>query len=84
MSFTIPQPRELGLSVKEKRSYSLLNCLAHIQKGQWDQVGLEREASDAIANRLGKQPQGFFVPTEVGWRQLGVATARYPSGHEGK
>jgi len=80
MSFTIPQPRELGLSVKEKRSYSLLNCLAHIQKGQWDQVGLEREASDAIANRLGKQPQGFFVPTEVGWGQRDLTVGTNTAG----
>ena len=56
-----------------------LNCLAHIQKGNWKKVGLEREASDAIANRLGKAPQGFFVPTEIGWSQrdmtVGSATA---------
>ena len=45
MSFTISQPRELGLSAKEKRSYSLLNALAHIQKGQWDKLGLEGECS---------------------------------------
>ena len=51
MSFAIPQPRELGLSKKEKQNYSLLNALGHIQKGNWNELGLEREASDAIANR---------------------------------
>ena len=79
MSFTIPQPKELGLSRKEKQNYNLLNCLSHIQKGNWSKVGLEREASDAIANRLGKQPQGFYVPTECGWapqrRDLTAGTA---------
>ena len=35
MSFAIPQPRELGLSKKEKQNYSLLNALGHIQKGNW-------------------------------------------------
>ena len=59
MSFAISQPRELGLSKKEKQNYSLLNALGHIQKGNWNELGLEREASDAIANRLGKQPRGI-------------------------
>lgn len=79
MSFTIPQPKELGLSKKEKQEYSLLNALGHIQKGNWNELGLEREASNAIANRLGKQPRGIFVPTEIGWGQrdmtVGSATA---------
>jgi len=79
MSFTIPQPKELGLSKKEKQEYSLLNALGHIQKGNWNELGLEREASNAIANRLGKQPRGIFVPTEIGWAQrdltVGSATA---------
>ncbi len=79
MSFAIPQPKELGLSKKEKQEYSLLNALGHIQKGNWNELGLEREASNAIANRLGKQPRGIFVPTEIGWGQrdltVGSATA---------
>ena len=36
MSFAITKPRELGLSKKEKQSYSLLNAFSHIQKGAWD------------------------------------------------
>ena len=68
MSFTIPQPKELGLSKKEKQNYSLLNALGHIQKGNWNELSLEREVSDAIANRLGKQPRGVFMsrPKSVG------------------
>ena len=67
MSFAIPRSRELGLSKKEKQSYSLLNALGHIQKGNWNELGLEREVSDVIANRLGKQPRGLYIPTEIGW-----------------
>jgi len=66
-SFVRPKMPELGLSPKEKRSYNLLNALSHVQKGDWSKVGLERECSDAIANRVGKQPRGFYVPTEIGW-----------------
>ena len=77
MSFTIPRPQELGLSKKEKQNYSLLNALGHIQKGQWDKLGLEGECSRAIQDRIGKAPQGIFVPTEIGWgkRDLTVGTA---------
>ena len=79
MSFTIPQPKELGLSKKEKRSYSLLNALSHLQKGDWSKLGLEGECSRAIENRVGKPPKGLYVPTECGWGQrdmtVGSATA---------
>ena len=79
MSFTIPQPKELGLSAKEKKNYSLLNALGHIQKGNWDALGLEGECSRAIENRVGKPPKGLYVPTEIGWGQrdlsVGSATA---------
>ena len=66
MSFAIPQPRELGLSKKEKQNYSLLNALGHIQKGNWNELGLEREASDAIANRRNLL---YFLSyySKVGW-----------------
>ena len=79
MSFTITQPKELGLSAKEKKNYSLLNALGHIQKGNWDALGLEGECSRAIENRVGKPPKGLYVPTEIGWGQrdlsVGSATA---------
>ena len=80
MSFAIPRSRELGLSKKEKQSYSLLNALGHIQKGNWNQLGLEREASDAIANRLGKQPRGIYVPTEIGWGQRDMTVGANTAG----
>jgi HK97 family phage major capsid protein len=79
MSFTIPQPKELGLSKRERKNYSLLNALGHIQKGNWDALGLEGECSRAIENRVGKPPKGLYVPTEIGWGQrdlsVGSATA---------
>ncbi len=80
MSFTIPQPKELGLSKTEKRKYSLLNALGHIQKGNWNELSLERECSDAIANRLGKQPRGIYVPTEIGWGQRDMTVGSNTAG----
>ena len=75
MSFTIPQPK-LGLSRKEIKSYSLLRAFNCISKGNWNDLGLEREVSDEISNRLGRKPRGLFVPQELGWskRDLTVGT----------
>ncbi|MDE2618891.1 MAG: phage major capsid protein [Sphingomonadales bacterium] len=54
----------LGLSPKEVRSYSLLKVVrALAEKRPLD--GIEREASDAEARRLGRQPDGCFVPMEI-------------------
>ena len=77
MSFAITKPKELGLSTKEKKNYSLLNALGHIQKGNWSELGLEGECSRAIENRVGKPPKGLYVPTEIGWgkRDLTVGSA---------
>ena len=51
----------LGLLKKEVRSYSLLNALGHIKKGSWDQLGVEREASDAIADRYSLEIFKIFI-----------------------
>ena len=60
----------IGLSPKEVKNYSLLRAInaAADQKNNpraWDEAGLELEASRAVAERLGKKPQGFFVPWEI-------------------
>jgi HK97 family phage major capsid protein len=62
----------LGLSAKEIRSYSLLKVVrALAEKRELD--GIEDEASRAEARRLGRQPDGVFVPMEV---FLGAAPER--------
>lgn len=55
---------KIGLSKKEIRGYSLtkvINALA--SNSPLD--GVEREASDAEAKRIGRDPQGIFVPAEI-------------------
>jgi len=79
MSFALSKPKELGLSEKEKRAYNLLNALGNMARGNWEKLGLEGEASRAIENRIGRPPQGIYVPLECGWGQrdltVGTATA---------
>jgi HK97 family phage major capsid protein len=54
----------LGLSEKEIRGYSLIRAIGCLIEGR-KLDGLEAEASQAEAKRLGKDPTGFFVPFEV-------------------
>ena len=56
------QPAELGLSKKEKRGYSMLRGIKAQMEGKRVE-GLEGEASRALAEQCGREPRGFFVPT---------------------
>lgn len=58
-------PNELGMDAREVRSYSLLRAIRAAASGDWRGAELEREASEAIAERMGRDPQGFFVPLDV-------------------
>jgi HK97 family phage major capsid protein len=54
----------LGLNSKEVRQYSLLKVLRSLADRK-PLDGLEKEASEAEARRLGRDPSGVFVPAEV-------------------
>ena len=58
---------DLGLSDKEKRSYSLVKAirsfLAPGEATKWD--GLEREASEATAKLCKRDAKGFFIPQDI-------------------
>ena len=69
---------DIGMDKKEVKRYSLmraLNALANPTdaKAQRD-AAFEREVSDAVAQKLGKQARGFLVPFEVQKRDLVVGT----------
>lgn len=52
----------IGMSAGDLRQFSLLRAIRALATNDWRNAGLEREASDATAKRLGKEPQGFFLP----------------------
>lgn len=70
---------DLGLSDKELRRYSLMNVVRGLATGNFNKfAAFEREVSDAMAARMGKDAHGLFVPYEVmgaGLRQQSVGTA---------
>ncbi len=70
---------DLGLSEKDLKRYSLMNVVRGLATGNFNKfAGFEREVSDAMAERMGKDAQGLFVPYEVmgaGLRTQSVGTA---------
>lgn len=61
----VSNPNLLGMDNKEVRTYSLLRAINAAATQNWRGAELEREASDEIAKRMGKDPSGFYVPLEV-------------------
>ena len=61
-------------SAKEKRTYSLGRMIQAQATGDWKNAGYERELSDEIAKRTGKQSQGMYVP-DFAWRSGVMTTA---------
>jgi hypothetical protein len=56
----------LGLSRRELRSmgdYSLARAIRAATTGDWRDAGLEREVGEEIEHRVGRSPQGVFVPS---------------------
>lgn len=75
-----PVPQDaatVGMGRRDVQRYSLVRAIRAAMTNYWRGAELEREASEATAQRLGRQPQGsFFVPAD--WlesRDLLVGTA---------
>lgn len=58
-------PAELGLGEKQTQQFSIVRAAhAHLTRN-WKKAGFELECTRAIAENLGREAQGFFVPLEV-------------------
>ena len=74
----VDNPNKLGMDDGETRRYSLLRAMAAQMTGDWSKAGLEREASNAVARALGKDPTGFYLPLDVQERAtMSVTDATY-------
>ncbi len=52
----------IGMEDREIRQYSLVRAIRAAANGNWSEATLEHEASNEVAKRMKKDPQGFFVP----------------------
>lgn len=69
---------EIGLTAKETREFSLMRAIAaqaspNDRKAQ-EAAAFEMEVSRAVADKLKRSAQGFFIPAEVQKRDLTVGT----------
>jgi len=56
---------DLGVEQKDLQRYSVLKLFRAVATGNFKQAGLERELSNAIAERTGKDPDGCYVSPEA-------------------
>jgi HK97 family phage major capsid protein len=65
------QNAHIGMSNSEVRQYSIVRAIRAAEAAArgdyraWEQAGFELEASRAVAQQLGREPRGFFVPFDV-------------------
>ncbi|MBI9042918.1 MAG: phage major capsid protein [Anaerolineaceae bacterium] len=70
-----PDDINIGMSQRDLSNYRLVRAIRAAANQDWRGAELEREASEATAERMGFDPQGFFVPQD--WLEnRGVAERR--------
>lgn len=55
----------IGMNNRETRGWSIVRAINALVERNWSAAGLELEASQAVASRLHKNPQGFWIPYDV-------------------
>jgi HK97 family phage major capsid protein len=55
----------IGMSEKEARQFSIVRAINALANHNWNLAPFEKEASDAVAKRIGKEPHGFYIPYDV-------------------
>lgn len=66
---------QIDMSPKEVQQYSLMKALRACQSGDWKDAGLELETSLNIADILGKDARGFYVPYDIQHRDMTTGSA---------
>lgn len=72
-----PPTSNLDLSPTDLSRYSLVGAMRAAASNNWNGAEFERECSEEITERTGRDPQGFFVPYDVrGDRVINPALSR--------
>ena len=67
-----PTDADIGLSDKETAQFSFIRAIRSLLPNNREDAAFEREASEAVAKKIGKDPEGIFVPNEVLRRDLQI------------
>lgn len=73
----------LDIGENELRKYSVINALRAVATGNFKKAGLEREVSDAIAKKTGRDADGIYLSYEAmgyGLRQMQLARMQSAGG----
>jgi HK97 family phage major capsid protein len=71
-------PSSVDMNETEQREYSLLKAVREAAHGKLS--GLEREVSDEIAHKTGKEARGFYMPTNLNFGQRDQVVGTNSSG----
>lgn len=71
-----PNPA-IGMSQGDLRAYSLTRAILAAATQDWRGAELEREASEAVSQRVGYAPKGFFVPFDWLTRDMQAGDPQY-------
>lgn len=72
--YSDPAVAALNLTAMEVQRYSLGRALVASLTGDWSKAGFERDCSLALAQRVGKSAEGFYVPPDYWKRDFNVGT----------
>lgn len=76
-----PISADIGMSMGEMQQYSILSAIRDIANNK-PISGLIKEASDATAAKIGRQPKGFFIPQDMlGFKNTLVRTDATKGGY---
>lgn len=56
---------DIGLTAAERSNFNLVRALNAALTGDWSKAGFEREVSQMLAKRSGRETTGFFMPSDV-------------------
>lgn len=73
----------IGLSEKEKKTYSFRKLINAMATNDWKDAGFERECSQAAAKQIRANPRGAFVPMDILQSQRDYISITKPSGSAG-
>jgi HK97 family phage major capsid protein len=71
---------DIGLTKKEAKRYSILAVARALDKPGSGAGAFERECSDAVGKKLGREARGFFMPNEVSQLQRDLVAGTPTAG----
>lgn len=70
-----PVSTAIGMNAQDVKRYSLFNAINAHSRNDWKDAQYELECSQKVAENLGKEARGFFVPWEVQRDAMGTGAA---------